>query len=787
MAQAVDTTVDSARALQLVRIGWAVAELRGRTAIGAEGDAGTYLKPPPTRTSHALPLAQERSSLERLYEARAVFTALCTGAQLSVSSAGMVDSAHNGPSTPSISGWDRVAELSNQVPLRRSDIEWNAKWNAFTEALYQFDERLQDELATEAFGSSSAYQLGRGLAETAWTLDPKAADGSFNSWEYLLGPQRTLAITDLVDRLTPVAVSKEVAQTVKGSLATWQRLVEQGRPTDASAVVRLRQQAELWRDLLLSGADPAAIVPPAATISRMSAIGPLLRMLAPQIGIGVVSTIILGAAAWFLTSHHSTSGPIGSIIAALSVLGVTASTVSARAKSSANDMVGRLKGALSADLMVEHATILPDDAASTGHVSVAKPGQIAEPVSVRSLSNQLTEPPPVAPLPLKSPSRLQIKSTRQGREWGNWDLLILGAGVVVGIVVLGMAALAIPPFAGTKWLWSLGLVAVAVVNLSLGVLAAGAWIEIRYRWWSRLHGMDYVVLGLSLFVIALADGLATFWIFNSTAGWARWWLLFMVVVAIALGAGWSRWRLWPRHGRTENRNQRYQPFALLSGLVGGGTGMTLIALVLAGSAIYDNYVQVTPGPTIPALAHVTGPYLAIGDSYSAGEGNRPFVAGTAQTNCDRSISTAYPVLLGVRPITFRACSGAIVADVAERPAVRNGIVVPTQIDGMVHPDVRLVTLTIGGNDALFSKVAISCFAKANCLTDTFPPNGVAPVVQGIPPGPLLSSSGSSHHRRSWGLSEPALRVPPTRLSECPDHRYRLSVPSTFGPTELLEF
>jgi len=383
------------QAIELIRVGWVVAELRGRVHVGAEVDLGRFLKPLPTRVSHALPLDQERSQKERLISIREVFKSVCGDASLTVPSNGMLDHQRNAPATANTPGSDRILELANVVPFLHDAPDWQAKWQAFAEALYKYDERMQDMLSAGAFGQSSAYQLGRGLSETSWSLDSHALPGSFNSWSYILGAERTLALTGLVDRLTPFAITSDIAQAVKGSLAAWQRMVhKEGWEDDGTAVVRLRQQTELWRDLLLSGADPTAIVPPKATLSRMSTVGPLTRLLAPQLTLGAASTGLLAAAAWFLTAHPSTAGPLGAIVAALSAVGVTGSTLSAKAKSSANQAVSRIRSALEADLLVEQATILPDNARiTTDRMTVSRPGALAEPVSIASLSNATTKHP----------------------------------------------------------------------------------------------------------------------------------------------------------------------------------------------------------------------------------------------------------------------------------------------------------------------------------------------------------------------------------------------------------
>jgi len=106
-------------------------------------------------------------------------------------------------------------------------------------------------------------------------------------------------------------------------------------------------------------------------------------------------------------------------------------------------------------------------------------------------------------------------------------------------------------------------------------------------------------------------------------------------------------------------------------------------------------------------------YVAIGDSYSSGEGTWVYDQGRAGRNCHRG-SGAWPRLLeasarSLTTIVLRACSGASTGDLYYN--FKEGGV---QIGGQeVQPDVDLVTLTIGGNDMDFKHklelcVALSC-------------------------------------------------------------------------------
>ena len=128
-------------------------------------------------------------------------------------------------------------------------------------------------------------------------------------------------------------------------------------------------------------------------------------------------------------------------------------------------------------------------------------------------------------------------------------------------------------------------------------------------------------------------------------------------------------------------------------------------------------------------------YIALGDSFSAGEGVPPFRQGTnrylpPRDRCHRSYR-AYPALVAGRrssPGTwgFWACSGAGVREMTDVNDDYPGEI--AQLDriappGRSDPRVDLVTLTIGGNDAQFRVVSLACVAShivqilGRCQTD----------------------------------------------------------------------
>lgn len=91
-------------------------------------------------------------------------------------------------------------------------------------------------------------------------------------------------------------------------------------------------------------------------------------------------------------------------------------------------------------------------------------------------------------------------------------------------------------------------------------------------------------------------------------------------------------------------------------------------------------------------------YAAIGDSFAAGQGARSYL----DTTCYRS-SKSYPKLLDAEAtlqlVSFPACSGASTTEVI------------AQASGL--PTVKVVTVTVGGNDVGFGAVMQHCFILVN--------------------------------------------------------------------------
>lgn len=128
---------------------------------------------------------------------------------------------------------------------------------------------------------------------------------------------------------------------------------------------------------------------------------------------------------------------------------------------------------------------------------------------------------------------------------------------------------------------------------------------------------------------------------------------------------------------------------------------------------------------VPAAAAGTS-YVALGDSYSSGTGTRTYISDG--TSCYRSVY-AYPSLdasaLGLS-LTFRACSGATVADVTN-----------TQLSALTTT-TAYVTISVGGNDAGFADVLTECAQPGWMSNCNGAIDGAQSIINNILPGRLAT-------------------------------------------------
>ncbi|WP_028063967.1 SGNH/GDSL hydrolase family protein [Solirubrobacter soli] len=139
----------------------------------------------------------------------------------------------------------------------------------------------------------------------------------------------------------------------------------------------------------------------------------------------------------------------------------------------------------------------------------------------------------------------------------------------------------------------------------------------------------------------------------------------------------------------------------------------------AGYVAADRGCLIAPAPT-------RGRLLALGDSYSSGEGAGQYEpsSDTSGNSCHRSVN-AWPRLVArerhITAMPSLACSGARLSDVLHgRPSGQSERRVSqlSRIGGA--PDI--ITISIGGNDLGFAEVLKSCIAT-NCVRKYAQPSG----------------------------------------------------------------
>ena len=181
----------------------------------------------------------------------------------------------------------------------------------------------------------------------------------------------------------------------------------------------------------------------------------------------------------------------------------------------------------------------------------------------------------------------------------------------------------------------------------------------------------------------------------------------------------------------------------------------------AGPACYTATVITWP-PTPGGGGGTTNPasggnaYVALGDSYSAGQGLGDYSSDDQQAgdNCHRSAG-AYPHILAadfaqLADLSFVACTGAVTYDLLNN-AQRWSDKPPAQIASPpLGSATKVVTLTIGGNDASFVSVAWSC------VTGWYP--GFFPYGGDIPWAVTRLDGPISHWPCKNALSEAGVRA-----------------------------
>ncbi len=347
-----------------------------------------------------------------------------------------------------------------------------------------------------------------------------------------------------------------------------------------------------------------------------------------------------------------------------------------------------------------------------------------------------------------------VKDLRLSRRWQGTrgPVVLLAAGI----------ALVVALYADADGPLVIVMLAVAVLGAALGCqMLSEDWIREERHWvtpWPYVAAADGCALGLLV------------GIFVGSEGWLTIAVSIGLVTAVALVV--HRWLVrdyggLDDHARDRRRVAWLGAILLLTGILtldglgtSGGMAVTiavvlfvvvwfttarsdnLLITVIVASALLWAAAPRTEDPAVQLGPNEYPYFVAFGDSYISGEGAAVYHDGTNTKEQDathengcRRANSAWPVLLaGARAegvptrVLFVACSGAVSEQMTERDGLRTPL--PTDPpwtrawelelfearSGEYHlgQPPAFALLSVGGNDAFFSKIGTACIGPGDC-------------------------------------------------------------------------
>lgn len=223
-------------------------------------------------------------------------------------------------------------------------------WSELAELIWQFDAHVQDRLAAVSESQAIGYQLGRGLADTYWALDPGQPSGS-TSWGFLLGERRCDELSRLTGRLASY-MGEYTAPAIAGSLEIWKDVARTpswlGDPQRAEQA--LYSQIRRWFELVILGQDPTTLIRPAAGLKNFKTLQRALRLFGPELAATVVGLGFL-IALLFLVNVEGAAAWVKTLSGILAVVGLSLAGLAATIKNSAQALLRRLRQDTYTDLV----------------------------------------------------------------------------------------------------------------------------------------------------------------------------------------------------------------------------------------------------------------------------------------------------------------------------------------------------------------------------------------------------------------------------------------------------
>jgi hypothetical protein len=337
---------DTSQVQAAIRLGWSMAEVRGRNR--PDGPKGAIADVPP-RDNYPLPLRIERTAVDLRIEAQVVTRILADQLDIDVTADGI-------SLTDTIDHQARdLARLRTQATA--SDADVNAAWGKVAHSLWLLDAAIQNQLTSRSDIQACGYQLGRGLAETYWALDPASSEG-WDSWTFLFDKARCNELTRLTGRMTAY-LQPFSASAIAGSLEVWKSLALDGAWRRQPTVqTDLYAQTRTWYELLVMNKDPSADIRPYQLIRNWRPTLKAMIIFLPQMllfGLGIGGVFLL---VYFLSSNSS-NHIREALAGVLAIFGLSAAGLSAGVKARAQAMGTRLRQDVYTDLIAVAITSAP--------------------------------------------------------------------------------------------------------------------------------------------------------------------------------------------------------------------------------------------------------------------------------------------------------------------------------------------------------------------------------------------------------------------------------------------
>jgi len=367
----------SAEVAAALRLGWAVAEVRGRAWPDGPRPASSaaVLDPP-----EVLPLRSQRRPADARREALRGLVASATA--LGVSRDGAL-----------------ADEL--RVALPTEEAHDAPPWSVTAAFFLEWDAWFQDELAQRDEALANAYLLGRGLAECYWGLGPQAAwdatgEPSAVSPAFLLGRDRRLELSRMLGRLDPAITHETSPAAISGSLEAWGAVAEDAQWLQSPDLrPSLYEQVRRWYQLVILGQDPTTLIRPYAKLTGLRGIGRAARLFWPQLVLFVTAFGL--ATAYFIVVGGSAPDWVSSLLATSGFGVFVAAGVLARGQSAAQRLLTRLRQDAYTDLVAVSLTAVPERPPAPGrsmrHNARSARSRLETLVRLRSLTTP-TRPPP---------------------------------------------------------------------------------------------------------------------------------------------------------------------------------------------------------------------------------------------------------------------------------------------------------------------------------------------------------------------------------------------------------